>query len=766
VRIRIVGTMAALLTPFPGLAEPRGGDLFREYTYGNRFSEVDPATKRDNLKERVKVARSERFLDIPEAAAAERAEVVVAYWGGHTGTGSQSFQINGGPWIDLPQPQGTPTPPQCYYRTLLRATVEIPATQLKAGLNSFRFRAGPQVCHNFDWGFYWVYSFTVRLYFKPPAHHPAGEIVSHTDGGRISDFPEFTVAARSPESPIQRVDVIANYQDYNWEGDGVFRQWHYILQRGQMAKHVGSASSPPYLVRWDTRWTPDQSEPVEVAARITDIHGLIYQTPSVRLKLVRQGRSVRLYRASEVPEIFGVRIGRRMSCKIPVGDDLSTMRSARLVLFTWSAAHAEEIGLNDRKLVDRIGVVHNYSFDSLPVPNSLIKRGDNSFYLTSTTKEHAAEINWPGPALLIEFGDPATAAAAPSPWPDARATHRVRIEVDAGGWDRTGRVVEAALNNLPLGTAPIRLLESGRETPFQFDRDGDRSGTIVFVAEGETARHKVRAFDVYLGSAPSARPGGAGIEVRDDVEWQGQKSFRIETPAATYLYHKEGAGFASILDRNGADWLSYRPQGGSAGNYRGLPNLGNDFGHAGHSGQAGSVSRLVSRGPLRVRILSEGVTGRWAAMWDIFPASARMTMLKAGEPYWFLYEGTPGGRLDAGRGTMILSNGEVRSLAEPWSGNLERPKWAAFSSATSPWMLSLASHDEDANTPDQYWPMEDNMTVFGFGRRYTGKGWYLTRTPARFSIALIPRSDPATASRTIASIVQDVGVSVGAAEAR
>src|SRR6267154_5041362 len=49
---------------------------------------------------------------------------------------------------------------------------------------------------------------------------------------------------------------------------------------------------------------------------------------------------------------------------------------------------------------------------------------------------------------------------------------------------------------------------------------------------------------------------------------------RIETPSATYLYGKRGAGFASILDPDGHDWIGYRHGDKALGEYRGLPKCG------------------------------------------------------------------------------------------------------------------------------------------------------------------------------------------------
>ena len=410
---------------------------------------------------------------------------------------------------------------ECYYRTLLRATVEVPLDQLKQGANRFQFRAEPQICHGFDWGFYWVYAFTARVYYDGSRAHPTGEILSHEDGGRMGEFPRFVVDARSVESPIQRVDVIANYEDFNWEGDGIFRQWHYIMERGQLKHHVGSAFAAPWAVNWDTEWIPDQDQPVEVAARITDNTGLTYLTPSRKLKFERTGRSVKMYKAKDVPEVFGVRVGRRLSCNIPIDGKLETARNARLVLSTWSAAHDGEISINKKKLVDRIGLVHNYSFDSIPVQAKTLKAGDNTFEIFSNTKEHAPEVNWPGPVLLVEYTPPPMKPGERK-WLVPEATHRMEFDVDPAGYDRRGTPVEVELN--AKGLAPVRLIDltSGAAVPFQSE-----PGRIVFLLP---EMREARKFQVYLGKSDT-KQAASPFKITDDVEWAGQKSFRIETPS-------------------------------------------------------------------------------------------------------------------------------------------------------------------------------------------------------------------------------------------
>src|SRR6267142_1320819 len=66
----------------------------------------------------------------------------------------------------------------------------------------------------------------------------------------------------------------------------------------------------------------------------------------------------------------------------------------------------------------------------------------------------------------------------------------------------------------------------------------------------------------------------APVTVSEATLFGDLECFKIETPHATYLYGKRGAGFASILDHDGHDWISYRHGGKALGEYRGLPKCG------------------------------------------------------------------------------------------------------------------------------------------------------------------------------------------------
>jgi hypothetical protein len=240
--------------------------------------------------------------------------------------------------------------------------------------------------------------------------------------------------------------------------------------------------------------------------------------------------------------------------------------------------------------------------------------------------------------------------------------------------------------------------------------------------------------------------------------------FKVETSSATYVYGKKGAGFASILDQDGRDWISYRPGDKAKGEYRGLPKCGQPtkYFHCGYGyGQYKTDNVFASTVTVReadhVRIASETRDKKSACTWDFYPAYATLTLLRIDAPtFWFLYEGTPGGRLHPGKDFVIRPNGRKTTLDEAWS---EVVPWVCFGTNESPVGLVCVNHQEpEKGQTDSYvsWPfMKDkdgsfqDMTVFGFGR----KGYRelvqhvpdLTRLPARYSIAFIHQANYATA---------------------
>jgi putative heme-binding domain-containing protein len=244
--------------------------------------------------------------------------------------------------------------------------------------------------------------------------------------------------------------------------------------------------------------------------------------------------------------------------------------------------------------------------------------------------------------------------------------------------------------------------------------------------------------------------------------------YKVETPSATYIYGKRGAGFVSILDKDGRDWVSYRPGGKARGEYRGLPKCGQPikFFHCGYGyGQYKTEnpfsSRVTVRQADRVRIESETRDGKTACRWDFYPDHATLTLLRIDLPtFWFLYEGTPGGTLDAERDFVIRPDGRRTTLDQAWS---QVVPWVCFGASETPLGFVCVNHqDPEPGEADSYvsWPLRRDeadgsfrdMTVFGFGRKGHEQLIQhipdLKRSPARYSIAFVDRAEYATA-RTV-----------------
>ena len=414
-KIRISLIFAILLVlSLPIRAQPGPGDIFKEFTFvpeqGNHFSELNPKCKRKFKPTSSfynKPSMVVRSLDL-DLKNATKAEMAVEYWAGHTGTSEQKFKVNGHEWIYLPQPRNTPGRPECYYRTLLgNQTAPIPLTHLKNDRNDFQFTCGRQICYGFDWGMYWVYSFTVRVYYDSAKTHPTGEITAPQSGASLEDEPLISVDIRS-SAPIKQVDFIGYYEDFDWEGNGLYEQWHWQSRRGVLHHHIGTVATAPYQVRWDNLWVPDQNHKIKIMARITDENSTSYITESVgNISLQRPGRVVKMYKPSDVPENFGVRVKQRKTCTIVIDDDLSQARTAKMVVSTWSGKASEElpheIGINGKRIANNFGRHHDYSYDMIAVPLEHISKGTNEVYIYSEYDGHMLEVNWPGPVLIVEY---------------------------------------------------------------------------------------------------------------------------------------------------------------------------------------------------------------------------------------------------------------------------------------------------------------------------------------------------------------------------
>ncbi len=146
--------------------------------------------------------------------------------------------------------------------------------------------------------------------------------------------------------------------------------------------------------------------------------------------------------------------------------------------------------------------------------------------------------------------------------------------------------------------------------------------------------HRLAAEDPPRVSATASRRQDRSVRVSEVTIHGDMDCFKVETPTATYVYGKRGAGFASIIDKDGRDWVSYRPGGEARGEYRGLPKCGHPtkFFHCGYGyGQYQTDNPFSSRVTVReaghARIESETRDGKSACQWDFYPDHATLDAL-------------------------------------------------------------------------------------------------------------------------------------------
>jgi CubicO group peptidase (beta-lactamase class C family) len=391
---------------------PRPGDVYREFAIhngGNKNWRVhDPNARAEGAKQFL--PNPLLRISVGDLTGAIRAEALLDRWGGHIKTADRKIRFNENAWLDVPTLTTPPEGRADYYYFEDNPIIEVPLSHLMPGDNTLEGTCGAR--DNSNWGQWGLYSLVLRVYYDPATRPPAiGRIVSPQPGGTLSEDP--TIVLECPPN-TRRADVLAWYDGYDENGDGVYRDWHggyFQPLRGEpavLADHVGTATRAPWSVGWKTRWVPDQPPGgVQLVARVQRDDGTWSVTPIVDgLSLKRIGESVRMYRPRIIPERFGVRMNQRQSCSITVGDDFdpSKVIEAALALRTWHGwdGHHEPLQLNDVSF-PLAGNNHHYAFKYLAIPADAIRSGENTFAIHSKTEHHMLEVLWPGPALLVRL---------------------------------------------------------------------------------------------------------------------------------------------------------------------------------------------------------------------------------------------------------------------------------------------------------------------------------------------------------------------------
>jgi len=390
-------------------AVPQPTDVFREYKWtgpwvnGSSWQRVtDPDASHSGAAQ---------FLPNPVnsitiyTTGAIKIEAYIERLQCHAGTFNKRIRLNGNSWIQIPEADAIgPGTPDCYL-TMIYPTVEIPLSNVNNGYNTFELTAGGQICHDFGWGQWLCYGVTFRVYYSASEPHPAGVITSPAAGATIGENPTISATAAPGDYPIKQVDFIGYYEDWNYQGDNIWQQWQYIYHYGNIQRHLGTDTTAPYSITWNTSWVPDQDQPIKIMARIVDTSDMVYMTEAVEnITFQRKGVSIKLHKCYDIPERWQTRVGSSThSCHVDINEDLRTAVAAKMYICSWSGLYAQGIGINGYQLVYSIGYLYNLSYNEITVPINYLVEGQNTPYTFSSTPEHGIEVQWPGLPLKVKY---------------------------------------------------------------------------------------------------------------------------------------------------------------------------------------------------------------------------------------------------------------------------------------------------------------------------------------------------------------------------
>lgn len=597
-----------------------------------------------------------------DLTGATHAELIIERVQSHEDTKDLQIRFNEGRWLSVPEPTRVPSPATDYmFHSNLRVPISL--ADLKAGSsNRFRFRVGEE--QRWNWPQNLIYGLMLRVYYPPGNPLTDLRLVGVAEGDTLRDEVALSLSAPA-ELEVTRVEYVGHYEDVNWSGDGRYRRWQYNFHRGQLRNHLGTATEAPFSVRWNTTWVPNQSEPIQLSARVHTRSGLIYRlSPVTRLPLQRN-HSVYLAKPGPPPAAWSTRSG-EFSQALTLPFDPAGTTAARLYWNSWSPGYSAGLQLNGHEV---------------------------------------AEVD-PGGYYV--------------------AAQRTEVLPDPG-------VLQAGVNTLVTNETPLH------------------EGQMVHGMEVQYPGFMLKV------KRPAVTQESTHLH---EATYEGRPHVVVTTPRATYYYDRRGGGFSRIIDTHGNDWVSFKKEpddqypASAAAAYRGLPNsvFGGSQGGAGHPGHDRCATEVGER-----QITSRTHDGSWEWTWTFSDSTARLRMkqVAADHPYWFLYEGTPGGTFDPTNSYYGTdAGGRTAAVPDFYQGESVFGSfgWAYFGDAAEERAFFVKQLAAD-NHPDvvgylgnteQGVDSPDGMVVFGFGRNRDTQP--LLRQPQEFVIGFYPRAIPDAAA--------------------
>ena len=426
-----------------GTAQPMPGDVFREYYWYNQSGDAGQALRvggsagygENNIK-----LRHDFDLDY-----AVRAEVIIEKILCHDGTRGLSISINDNEWMEISEADSIPYP-QWDYQHHTYPVSEIPLSWLKQETgNVFKMKVSTN--HPWGWPQNLINGVHFRIYYDAAVKpHPAGETSVTQSDDNVGNIVTLQADVTSPDSTIKKIDFIGLYEDVNFEGDGIYYQWHYHYYHGMIRHHIGTATGTPYQVNWDTSWIPDQHQPIKITARIVDESGMIYMTDTdTSFKLNRSTVSVELCKPYNISRQWVTRkFGKQET--FTISGDVSKATATQLVWSSWSPGYMNGIYINGIKVFDKEGPLYQYYAHRVSVDstgffkqgNNILKTGQTPTYNGETV--HGMEVNWPGIMVLIRYENVTPASVDDQSGDGSHTPGSVKVETWPNPFNSTATV--------------------------------------------------------------------------------------------------------------------------------------------------------------------------------------------------------------------------------------------------------------------------------------------------------------------------------------
>jgi len=397
------------------------GEFYREYP-AKRNTEVSNSERWLRVND-TELSLNELYGQRPEANAnglmlvpidedlflLERAELRLDMWGGHPGTTNKRFLPNGKEIYYIPE-VGTETG-NCTYSY---PVMDLEVGHLVSGINALQFTCDRGSSF---WGHFIIDGAAIRCFLKND--HPdlqntgLGEFTAKVLIGNIdnilNDMTSVSILySERFEKSIVSVDYFGHYLGFDDTGNGAEDDWHGFTQKGRYRNHIGSASKPPFLLRWDTSMIPSQSRPMEIRACVHLAGGLHYITETLSNLSFTSGRmQVEMHRCSIMPVPFWSRASRENEAQINLPADISSLAKAKLMIKVWDGGEGsirEPFRINGHPYSVTSGkAIHDVVFTITEVDTQHLRPGKNEITLLSDTEHHGIEVLLPGPVLICRY---------------------------------------------------------------------------------------------------------------------------------------------------------------------------------------------------------------------------------------------------------------------------------------------------------------------------------------------------------------------------